>query len=250
MIKKFFLLLTAFTLTCALCVPAAMAEDKVVRIATLDWEPYIGQKLDGNGFVAEIIREAFKRSGYELQLDFYPWARVVKLASEGKYDGYAPEYYSEEIKQHSVFSDPFKGGPLGFFKRKDEDINYSNLEDLKPYRIGVVRGYVNTAEFDAADYLEKDEAVDDLTNLRKLLKKRINLAVMDKYVGAYLLKQNMPDEAGDLVFLEPPLKVLDLYVCFSLKAPEYEAKLKAFNEGLKQIKDDGTFDAILKKHGF
>ncbi len=228
--------------------PVLAAE--TVKLATLDWEPYIGQNLEGQGFVAAIIREAFKRSGYEVSFEFMPWARVVKMASEGQYDGYAPEYYSEEVKAHSVFSDAFPGGPLGFFAKKDKNITYSKLEDLAPLTIGVVRGYVNTAEFDAAAYLKKEEAADDLTNLKKLSKDRLDLVVIDKYVGAYLIQTEMPDQKDALCFVYPPLEEKELFVAFSKKAPGHEAKLKAFNEGLQQIKDDGTLQAIMTKYGF
>ena len=33
------------------------------------------EKLDNGGFVAEIATEACKRSGYDLEIKYYPWAR-------------------------------------------------------------------------------------------------------------------------------------------------------------------------------
>lgn len=68
------------------------------------------------------------------------------LAKAGKVDGYLPEYYADGIKAYAVFSDPFPGGPLGFFKRKGDDITYNTLEDLKGLKIGTVKGYVMKAD--------------------------------------------------------------------------------------------------------
>lgn len=61
-----------------------------------------------------------------------------------------PEYYSEDLKKDFILSAPFPEA-LGLFK-KDKNIQFKKIDDLKPYSIGVVRGYVNTAEFDAAAY--------------------------------------------------------------------------------------------------
>lgn len=223
---------------------------ETIKLATLEWEPYIGEKLKNQGYVAEIVIQAFKKSGYQVQIDYMPWARVVKLAEKGTYDGYFPEYYSDSLKESFHVSDAMPGGPLGLFKRKGDTISYTKLKDLTPYKIGVVRGYINTAEFDAADYLNKDEANDDLTNFRKLLKKRIDLVVADKFVGLYVVEQNLSYNLNDIEFIDPPLESKDLFVCISKKSPAASMKIKAFNTGLNAITNDGTVKQILKNHGF
>lgn len=227
----------------------SFAGEKVV-LASLDWEPYIGQKLKNQGYVAELVKEAFKRKGYDLEIKYLPWARVIKMAKSGKYDGYFPEYFAESLKVDYHLSSPFPGGPLGFFKRKSDSVKFNKINDLIPYEIGVVRGYVNTKEFDEATYLKKQEGTDDLTNFKKLLKNRIDLVVADKFVGQYVMKTNMPDKADQVAFVEPPLENKDLYVCISKKAANSKKIYKAFQEGLKEITEDGTVKAILKKHGF
>ena len=225
------------------------AREKIV-LSTLDWEPYIGQKLDENGYVAEIVKEAFNRSGYDLELKYYPWARAVNLSKRGKVDGYFPEYYSDELKKDSLVSEKFPGGPVGFFKKKGSDIEFKSLESLKPYKIGVVRGYVNEAKFDAANYLHKEVVTTDVLNIKKLLKGRIDLFVGDKFVGYYTQRTNDLEKLGEMEFISPPLTVQDLYVCISQKSKDSKKKIKAFNDGLKSMKEDGTIDKILKKHGF
>ncbi|HCL56932.1 MAG TPA: hypothetical protein DHW82_07985 [Spirochaetia bacterium] len=245
MIRKILMLLLLGVLSFPL-----YAEKKIIKLATLDWEPYIGQKLANNGYVAEIAREAFLREGYELQLDFLPWARVVQETKSGKYDGYFPEYYSKEVEKDFIFSAKFKGGPLVFFKKKGRNISYEKLTDLKPYTIGVVREYVNTEEFDKADYLKKEEVVDDLTNIKKLLAGRIDLFVADKFVGLYLLRTFLPEKAGEMDFISPSLEEKDLYLCFPKQITRSEMLVKVFNSGLEKIIKDGTVNKILKKHGF
>ena len=246
-----------FVLAMVLCLVILMgvnntgfSADKTITFSTLNWEPYIGENLKNNGYVAEIAKKALAREGYNLEIKFYPWARTVKLAKLGKVDGYFPEYYSPEKETHFSFSDKFPGGPLGFFKKTGRDISYNKLKDLKSYNIGVVRGYVNTEEFDNANYLQKESARSDLINIRKLLSGRIDLMVADKFVGKYVLKEKLPNKVGDIEFVEPPLEYKPLYVAFVKSNNNHKKYVTAFNKGLQKIKEDGTLDKILSKYGF
>lgn len=220
-----------------------------LKIASLEWEPYIGPKMEGGGYVAEIMNEAFKKSGKAIQIDYLPWARAVKMAKDGEYAGYMPEYYSEDLKKDFILSAPFPGGPLGLFKKKTKNIQFKKIDDLKPYSIGVVRGYVNTAEFDAAAYLKKEEAKDDLTNFRKLSVDRIDLVVCDKYVGEHILKAELGAAAAEIEFMEPPLENKDLYLCISKALPDGQKIIDDFNSVIKQMTDDGSIKKIMEKHG-
>lgn len=233
---------------------------KTVTLSTLDWPPYIGQELENNGYVNEIVVEAFKRAGYTAEVNFYPWARALHLALSGAHDGLFPEYFDPTERDHQiVFSDPFPGGPVGLYKRKDSAISYTvdpqkdqtrALEGLKQYSFGIVRGYINTKAFDEAGFLKKDMAVGDKMNLEKLYNKRIDLIFIDKFVAKYIIVKEFPWYIDELEFMEPPLEVKPLYIAFSKKAPGYKEKLKAFNTGLKEIKGDGTLKKIMQKHGF
>lgn len=230
--------------------PTAEAGKNIIKLATLDWAPYVGQDLPKYGFTTAIVSEAFKRAGYEVKVDFMPWVRVVKETEAGNYDAAFPEYYSDERAAAFFMSEPFASGPLGFYKRKADNIPYAKLEDLKPYRIGVVRGYINTPEFDAADYLQKEEASSDELNLRKLLAGRIDLIVIDKFVAQYLIKTSFPEATDDLEFMKPPLLDQSLYVIFPRGVASSEEKLQAFNAALKTMREDGTLERILEEYGF
>lgn len=231
--------------------PSASAqENTVLTLATLEWPPYVGEQLPGKGFTTAIVTEAFKRAGYEVKISFMPWARVIQEVQAGKYDAAYPEYYSEERLQNFWLSEAFATGPLGFYKRKADPISYTTLKDLQPYRIGVVLGYVNTPEFDAAEYLQKEAVNSDEQNLRKLLLGRIDLAVIDQFVAEYLIKTLIPEGADTLEFMNPPLKEQPLHVIFARQVAGSEEKLQAFNAALKTMREDGTLDRILEEYGF
>ena len=154
---------------------AAWAE-KTIHLATSEREPYIGVNLPNNGYVYELVSEAFKRVGYDVEISFYPWARAVRNVEKGQLHGLLPVYYDESLAGDLVFSDPFPGGKIGLLKKKTTKVTYpvdpgSNqteaLRSLWDFTFGVVRGSVNTPEFDAADFLKKDFVTTDMQNLLK-----------------------------------------------------------------------------------
>lgn len=250
-ITTLFLVITA--------IASSAVAQQTVRLATLDWEPYIGSKMRKNGYVAEIVVEAFKRVGYKTEIIFFPWARAVKIATSGQLDGVFPEYYHDTRKDKFLFSEPFPGGPVGLFKRKDTVATYSvnpqinqveALRGLQDSSFGVVRGYINTAQFDAASFLKKEEVASDELNLTKLYHRRIQFIFIDKYVAEHLIKKKFPHYEAELEFMSPALEIKLFYIAFSKQAVDYQNKIKAFNTGLQQITHDGTLAQIMKQHGF
>ncbi len=232
---------------------------KRVELATLVWEPYIGPSMPNQGYVREIVVEAYRAMGYEVGITFYPWARALAVARSGKVDGLFPEYFEPLRRVDFDYSDSFPGGPVGFMARKDSGIRFpsdprvdlaTTLRQMKSYRFGVVRGYVNTKAFDEADFLEKDETVTDEQNIQKLLARRVDLIFIDQYVARHLLETRIPQGKGELTFLEPPLETKPLYIAFSKRAPDQAKKREDFNAGLDRIRKSGALQAILRKHGF
>ncbi len=260
-------ILTISVIGCSKKIQKAKTDDKMyitniktINLATLDWPPYISPDFQDKGYVFEIVEEAFKRVGYKVKIKFYPWPRTMRLAERGVVDGYFPEYYNPDLKKHFVFSKAYPGGPAGFFKRKDKNLGFKtvpNMKDftaLKKHRLGVVRSYTNTEHLDNADYLTKDETTSDTLNLRKLYNDRVQLIFIDPNVARYLIQkdliQKFPDALEVLEFMRPALEDKLLYTCISKKAKNYKEKIEAFNEGLSRIQKDGTLDRLLKKHQF
>jgi len=248
------LLLTALSM---IALPAVAADKQPVRLATLEWEPYIGQKMPDQGYCAALIRAAFATQGMTVDIQFYPWARALHLARTGAVDGLMPEYFNASRKSEFDYSFPFRGGPLVLYKRRGDAIAFSAdptidpdtaLRALKNYRFGVVRGYLNTPEFDAASYLSKEEADDDATNLRKLVYGRIDLAVTDRRVADYLIRSQYPDYRNKVEPMSPPLADNPLYIAFSLRSPRHQQAMVAFNRGLAVLKASGQIDALYQRY--
>ena len=209
-----------------------------VYMTSLDWPPYSGETLVENGLSVAIAREAFAVMGYELVVEFKPWVRTVTTASKReKYIGYFPEYAFET--EDFVFSDSIGSGPLGFVQNRERPILWSELIDLSDYRIGVVQGYINTQAFD--DLVDKGElsveaAENDILNIYKVAKGRVELAVIDANVLRYLIEIDPRREVLQrrVEMNRQLLEVKHLYLAFK-NTPEGHSWRRIFNQGLRQI---------------
>ena len=245
-LMNFFLLLMGFSL---LSLPVGVA-GKTISLVALEYPPYYGKDLPDQGFMTEIIQGAFAESGYQVTVKFRPWKRAFEEAKAGKFDGAYTMWIREERKQWFIFSAPLLPNLIGFYVRKQDPIAFETLEDLKPFKIGVVRGYADPPAFEKATYLQKTVANTDEQNMRKLLLGSIDLALMDKYVGAYVINTKFPDKKNEFVWIDPPLKIDNQYVAFSKKVKNVETKVQAFNEGLKLFLKKKLHQPIMEKHGF
>ncbi len=218
---------------------------KVLNFVTLDWQPYVGENLKNEGFTTKILREALKLEGYEIKTHYMPWARALKEAESGKFDAIYPAYFSEERSKAYNTSKSFCAGPLVFFQRDGLDLTYESFEDLKQYKIGVVRGYINTRVFDEATYLNKKVSNSDLQNMLKLAKGRVDLVVIDQFLGLHLINESDDPAMKQLTFIKKPLENKTLHLLVSKNIQNSEKLLDAFHKGLDELERKGEVEKII-----
>jgi len=122
--------------------------------------------------------------------------------------------------------------------------------------VGVQIGYAYGGVFQTALDTQRFEMIDAVNtieqNIQKLLNDRIDFFVGDRIPTLYYLEQAgvreqvtiVKDEVTDQEFIA---SVWPTYMAFSKKtvSPEY---VKAFNNALVQIKQDGTYRRIFEKY--
>jgi polar amino acid transport system substrate-binding protein len=233
----------------ATAVPAlpARADDAPLRMVATEFPPYTGSTLPGGGIACEITRAALRQAGRSMTLTFRPWARALLEFQRGEHDGVIGAWRSVEREQTMRFPQPLGIlNQVGFMARSDRRHRVENLAALRELRIGVVNGYANPPRFDAAN-LPVESAVDDLANLRKLLAGRVDLALIDKGVGAHLMDTHLRASADKLVWLEPSVSEIPLYTVFSKIRPEGERFAAALTRGLGDLQGSGRLALLLQQ---
>lgn len=221
-----------------------------MNLVTLEWPPYIGSNLKNNGFLAEIIQEAFQRTGYVVTIEFLPWNRALFLTKRGDYHGLIATYHTEEREEYFHYhQEPLGTSEIIFLEKTGQNIEYESMEDLRGYLIGVNRGFAYPTFFEEADYLMKVFTDSTVSLLQLLLSQRVDLIVEDKSVLFYLLQEALQEEEGSVNVLQPFLEKKDLYLAFSVYRTEGTTVVLDFNNGLLEMKRDGTFEEIMERHG-
>ena len=163
------------------------------RITSLEWPPYSGAKLTGQGIAIKKLHCILQQQGVGLTVDFYPWKRARLLARGEKYNGYFPAWPDEV--------DPgFHTGPDVMYSRValvgNKLRKFSDLKSLKSYlsryRVGVVDGY-NYPGFITEQVNRNPDNVDhsrtDASLIRKLNAGRFDLALSDPWVMGYYSRE-------------------------------------------------------------
>ena len=224
--------------------------DKTIQLATVQWEPYYGPELKNKGYISEITRTVFERAGYDVEIRFMPWKRAIHDTKNGYYDGLMGLYHTKERADWLAYSESIAAIRIVFFAEKGRDISYSSLTDLKPYKIGIEREFAYTKAFDSADFLKKEPVREGILNYRKLVKGRIDLVAASEKVFLHMVNSQEENAAENLQVIEPPLTTSRIYNGITRKKEGHEKIVADFNRALREIKQDGTFAGILKKHGF
>ena len=86
--------------------------------------------------------------------------------------------------------------------------------------------------------------------MKKLLLGRVDLVIIDKTQGQYLINNQFDKkDHNKLSWMEPPIQTNKQYLVICKDAPEASKKIEDFNRGLQLIKESGEVSQILKQHG-
>ena len=244
---KFACLFVAATATAA-----PVHADTGLSVTTLEWPPYTSENLPRGGVTTAVVEMAFKEAAMGVRVDTLPWKRAISVArDDDKAIAYFPGYHCRHVDGF-IPSDPIGNGPLGFAQNVDTPVTWANVDDIgeQKLKVGTVLGYANTDEFDekaGTGWIRAIPAPDDVTNLRKLVRKRIDMAVIDKLVLSYLLatEETLEGYADVLEFNPKPLEEKTLFLCFNDTEAGREMR-DTFNAGLAKVDIDALVENYFK----
>ena len=213
----------------------AQTDSQLIRLATLEWPPFTGLLLPKEGVSTYIASTVAKAAGFRLLSASYEWNKAVELGEKNsEFEGYFPEYFSKERDSSCHLSKSIGNSVLGIATLKNAPIKWANLHDLESYKLGVVDGYLNGENFDAA-IKDKRQLVEvapsDAVNIAKLRAGKIRGIVVDKNVLDYTLFKLK--DSGTVVFSRRPIAKLTLHVCFKRTAKGL-AMRDAFDKALQK----------------
>lgn len=226
-------------------------------MVTVEFPPFAYTDLGGQpmGASTQIAMEAASRMGYQSVIDTLPSKRAQQMTVEGAYSALFPVTKSKARAEYCRFSEPVSYFADVFFKRQSDSISWERLDDLGDYIVGVTDGYNYAPVFMDAirdDRLKFDFVVSgspELQHLKKLVKGRIDLAICERSVCAYLLRKHGP-AFDSLDFIPKPIgPPRSFHVCFSRKWPDAETLVGRFDQAMSKMREEGRIKEILQHYG-
>lgn len=241
---------TLFLILLVLAAPlSAAAAGEKVKLSTNSWEPFV--MLDGpdRGIISDIIVAAFAEADVDVELVIRPWERGLMLVEEGVYLGAFPYNANETREQFALFSDDIWLSRNVFFYKADRfpDYDFVGFDDLRQRKIAGTLGN-SYIEIFKAEGIELDLAANEVSGLRKIREGRAALFVEQESVGWRLIKKHFPDSSHEFRSTRTAWRTVPLNLMISKKYPGAASFLQRFNAGLKTIRENGTYDRIVKKY--
>ncbi|EIV8493707.1 transporter substrate-binding domain-containing protein [Vibrio vulnificus] len=212
------------------------------------WAPFVQQNNANPGISVEIVIEAFKTQGHDVDFKIMPWTRALNEVKDGRVDVLVATWFTQERTSYLNYSQPYLENSLKFIKRSGDGFEYNGMDSLSGKNVGIIRNYGYGDEFLKATNFNKPEANDLVANAKKLLAKRIDLTLEDELVAKATLS-GAGMNLSDFDFTNNALSVNPLHVTSGLANDKNGEIIEAFNKGLAEIKANGTFDKILMKYG-
>ncbi|MCF6093427.1 basic amino acid ABC transporter substrate-binding protein [Microaerobacter geothermalis] len=226
------------------------AEKKVYKVGTdAAYPPFELQGPDGKpvGFDMDIIKAIAEVQGIELDIQHTGWDGLFEGIDKGRVDiGISAITITEDRKQTYDFSDPYFEAYQLIMVPKDSPVE--KLADLQGLKIGVqaaTTGAIVVEEAFGKTY-EGLQAYDDTpAAVEDLLTGRVNAVVADNAVMQDYLKTK-PGVADNYKLIKDDSFETEYYGMMVKKGNQ--EVLDVFNEGLKKIKENGTYDKIYNQY--
>ena len=225
------------------------ADTKTIVAASDPYPPFVDPTDPNEGISLVVARAAYKTQGYTVRLEVVPWARAEAFTVDGKYDILPNTWMNEKRKKTLMYSEPYAVNNIKFIKNADDPFEFNGISSLKGKTVGTIRGYGYGDAFQTSTDFIHEDAVDLITNVKKLIGKRFDLTLEDEIVATYIIKKADPSLMSKIKFTENSLSSNNLYVTAGLKNPRCKELIEAFNKGLAEIKANGEFAKIFESYG-
>jgi polar amino acid transport system substrate-binding protein len=252
MIKKFLTGLAALSLTLAMtaCSSGSDSGAKVYKISSdIGYAPFEFEDEDGTyvGIDVEILAKVAEISGFEYEIEYVGFDAAIQAVASGQSDGaIAGMSITEERKSTYDFSDSYYNAGITIGMKAENASGISKYEDLKGKTVGAK--LATTSQIWCEDNAEKYgftcQSYDDGIAMYDALDINVIDALLDDspiigYAIASGRKLSMPIDAIESV----------AGLGFAVRKGENAELLEKFNQGLAEIKANGTYLEILAKWG-
>jgi len=230
---------------------AGFASAETLQVVGTEYPPFTYTMPDGKpgGFSFDLLRAVFDELKIEATFALYPWKRAETMLSE---EPNTLAFLARNEKREALYHwvGPVYPRSLYLYRLKSRpEIQLNTIDDVKPYKIGVVRGYASVTEILNAGVPQNnlEEVANDTLNIKKLFERHLDLIPNNDMVLANLLRKegHALDEVEKAFAITPEGKS---YFYFGLSKTTDAAVAQQLQQALDAMKQNGEYDKILQQY--
>lgn len=228
---------------------ALIFTEESLSILSFEYPP-IYQNSFRKGLACDLVIEAYKSVGIDVNIIFYPVQRMISQIYKNDNVcciGGTILFTDKDKNVDLLFSDPFMYVVQTFIydsKKYKTGISYNSLNDLQNYRIGVLNASGIMKFLQQNSELELIPNNIHIGSAKQLVYNFIDLWAIVDLTGLYYLKE-IEKEKSSLFKTTTPYKFGDISVVFSKNHDRGLYYYKKYIEGMRKIKDNGKYMEIM-----
>ncbi|ADU61059.1 MAG: transporter substrate-binding domain-containing protein [Pseudodesulfovibrio sp.] len=224
-------------------------------VSDMDFAPYsMLSQGRASGIDVEVMTEAARRAGVEIEILLRPWDELVRMVKAGECDGAFALFKDEQRQEYAIFLEavPLHYSDYVLFTKVGTNFSFRSFDDLAGKTIGRAAGVSLGEEFEAAAKAGKMTLrtyPDQASALSGLISDEVSA-----YAGNIDVTYNRLKTMGmtsSIIYL--PKKILEkkpAYVVLS-RASDYPEKAEVgqkLERALDQMRRDGTYRDIAHRY--
>lgn len=244
--RQFLQRLTSF---CVMACLPAFAQTPI-QLVTLDYPPYIETRQDElSGVAIELVESIFAELNQPITIEVLPWARALSLVEYGRADAIFTAFKTPSRERFAHFSDQVLFVQnISLVVRSSSSISSQDFftQDHSTLALCVVNRVSYGNQFDQLLIENRFRRVfkrDSAEECARLVRAgRVDVWVNNEFgARSILVTEGLEQE---LQVLSPPLEATASYIAFSQRRG-HQALLNRFDEVLRQMKQDGRYQALI-----
>jgi len=177
-----------------LLMPLHYLKASELTVVSENYPPFITNENNKiSGTVTEVVRRILTIGQIKYTLAIYPWARSYKMATSQKNILiYSITKTEERTPYFHWFCPIYQSSAIYAYKRADNPVAIDSLQQLKSTKIGVLRHDHSHEHFINKGFevgVNLDISATENTNIKKLVKGRIDVIVQSKEAMMYRLNK-------------------------------------------------------------
>lgn len=203
------------------------------------------------GYASEVLLAVARQLGWQVQVRYMPWLRVVEEAQAGRCDLVYTVLRRADYERFLIFpKTPVQQRANVLLVRADSGIRFEgDLERfMRQHTVGLYQDKAVDERFETLrrqSWVRIEVSVDAHQNMNKLINGRFDAAIENDLTALHELR--LLGREKDVRILRPPLNEVPAYIAFP-RAGRLVPLVVAFDQALGAFRKTPAFDAIHRRY--